>query len=638
MIVHYYHIVPIGLKSPILTYSSLEECHKDELCSINVRNKQYLGVVLESTPKPTFECKELQKTHLRFLPYQKMLADFIMQYYCVNLGEAYGLFTPFDETLCMADKDCKDSMLEISPHARLNQMQNDALCFLKQHKNPLLFGDTGSGKTEIYIHLIAQTLNAGQNALFLMPEIALTPQIESRLRAVFGDMVGIWHSKIAKAQKKNFLARLHSGDIRVIAGARSAFFLPVKNLGLIIVDEEHDDAYKSQSTPHYNARDLALYLGNKSEILVILGSATPSVSSYFYAREQQSLYRLKGQYFASKKHIKILASDKIAESCDTQSTPLPTAIVEKIRQKLEKKEQVIVFLPTRAHYKMLICQTCGNGVECDFCSVNMSLHLDKNALICHYCHWSRAIPRVCPQCGSENLGSFRIGTAQVAQSLQTTFADSKIALFDRDNITTHKKLKDTLKAFNAGEIDILVGTQMLSKGHDYHNVNLAVVLGIDYVLKSSDYRCNERAVSLLHQISGRAGRKYDGEVWIESVNGAFLEQFLGDYEDFLRFELKHRPHIYPPFVRLATLSFADKSEKKALEKLAKVRQLLQEYPLGQVEIVGDCKALLERLYDKYRFVLLLRSASTRELVRLLHYVRLQTENLCEIEIDPLNIV
>lgn len=636
---YYYLIAPIGLKSPILTYGSEKQCVKDELCSINVLNKEYLGIVLESTTPPTFKCKILEKTHLKFLSHQKMLAKFIMQYYCVNLRESYGLFTPFDESLCIAkDEESEDSKVKMTLQIRLNQAQNDALHFLQTHKNPLLFGDTGSGKTEIYIHLIAQVINEGKNALFLMPEIALTPQIESRLRAVFGDMVGIWHSKITKAQKKKFLAKLHNGDIRVIAGARSAFFLPIENLGLVIVDEEHDDAYKSQSTPHYNTRDLALYLGNKSEILVVLGSATPSVPSYFYAKKQKSLYRLKGQYFASKKSIKILANDTNAESDDIQSTPLSIEIVEKIRQKLEKKEQVIVFLPTRAHYKMLICQTCGNGVECDFCSVNMSLHLNKNALMCHYCHWHKAIPKVCPQCGSEKLSSFRIGTAQVAQSLQTTFADSKIALFDRDNITTHKKLKDTLKAFNVGEIDILVGTQMLSKGHDYHNVNLAVVLGIDYVLKSADYRCNERAVSLLHQIAGRSGRKYDGEVWIESANGAFLEQFLGDYENFLHFELNSRPKIYPPFMRLATLTFADKSEKKALEKLTKVRQLLQDYPLGQVEIVGDCKALLERLYDKYRFVLLLRSTSTRELVELLHYVRLYAENLCEIEIDPLNII
>lgn len=630
-----------------MTYASGEQCAKDELCSINVRNKEYLGIVLESAPKPTFtkpnvkpiEYKILQKTQLRFLPHQKMLAEFIMQYYCVGLGESYGLFTAFDEALCVTkEKGDSNNDVKICLQATLSQAQNEALHFLQTHKNPLLFGDTGSGKTEIYIHLIAKTLSENKNALFLMPEIALTPQIESRLRAVFGDMVGIWHSKITKAQKKKFLENLHNGRIRVIAGARSAFFLPVENLGLVIVDEEHDDAYKSQSTPHYNARDLALYLGNKSEILVVLGSATPSVSSYFNATKQKSLYRLKGQYFSSKKHIKILSDTNAKSANDTESALLHAEIIEKIRQKLEKKEQVIVFLPTRAHYKMLVCQTCGSGVECAFCSVNMSLHLDKNALMCHYCHWSRAIPKTCLQCGSENLSSFRIGTAQIAQTLQTIFADSTIALFDRDNITTHKKLKTTLKAFNAGEIDILVGTQMLSKGHDYHNVNLCVVLGIDYVLKSSDYRCNERAVSLLYQIAGRAGRKYDGEVWIESANGAFLEQFFGDYEKFLHFELSSRPKIYPPFVRFATLSFADKSEKKALEKLAKVRGLLQEYPLGQVEIVGDSRALIQRLYDKYRFVLLLRSASTRELVELLHYVRLQTENLCEIEIDPLNII
>ncbi len=601
--------------------------------------------MLNPTQKPTFKCKITSKITESFLPYQHILASFIAQYYCVGLGESYGLFLPQE----VSEINLESLRVEI-PNA-LSKAQSDALSFCLTHKNPLLFGDTGSGKTEIYIHLIAHTLSLAQNALFLMPEIALTPQIESRLKAVFGDCVGIWHSKITPKAKKQILEGLREGNIRVIAGARSAIFLPIHNLGLVIVDEEHDDAYKSQSSPRYNARDLALYLGNKSEIKTILGSATPSVISYYYATKHNNLYRLKGRYFSSKKHIEILPlpeQDSMQGALDSQHIFneslyfINESLLAALKQSLQNKQQAIIFLPTRADYKMLVCSACGSGCECDFCSVNMSLHLDKNALICHYCHFSKPIPTHCPQCQKDTLRSFRIGTAQVAKILSQTLPEARIALFDRDNITTQNKLKKTLKSFNAGEIDILVGTQMLSKGHDYHRVNLAIVLGIDYVLKSSDYRCNERTISLLHQIAGRSGRKYDGQVYIQSANGTFLQPFLNDYEDFLLYELKTRPHIYPPYQRFATLNFAHKNEQKALLHLSQVRTFLTQIQNlhKEVEIVGESRALLKRLYNKHRFVLLLRSHSTRALLELLHTLVAEQSLRAtfEIDIDPLSIL
>lgn len=632
----YYLIAPLGLKSPSLTYECEQKCDVGDICNIPLRNRVYKGVVLRALEKPSFECKNATLSSDFFLPYQHILASFIAQYYCVGLGESYGLFLP------QSGESLPLERIHIEPLHTLNREQTIALNFCATHKNPLLFGDTGSGKTEVYIHLITQILSLGQNALFLMPEIALTPQIELRLKAVFGDMVGIWHSKISTKSKKQILNDIYDGRIRVVAGARSALFLPMRSLGLIIIDEEHDDAYKSQSVPHYNARDLALYLGNKTQIKVILGSATPSVISYYYATKHNSLYRLKGRYFGSKKHIKIMPTMENGDnSVDCkESASLSLDILEKIRENLNKKQQVIVFLPTRAHYKMLVCSACGSGCECDFCSVNMSLHLDKNALVCHYCHFSKPIPILCPQCHKDSLRSHRIGTAQVAKELEESLPKAKIALFDRDNITTHKKLKNILQSFNAGEIDVLVGTQMLSKGHDYHRVNLAIVLGIDYILKSSDYRCNERAVSLLHQIAGRSGRKYDGEVYVQSANGVFLEQFLNNYEDFLIYELSNRPHIYPPYQRLVVLHFAHKSEQKALLYLCQVRTFLEKNQHKEVEIVGESRALLGRLHNKYRFMLLLRSHSTRALLELLHTLA-HNEKLrgtFDIDIDPLSII
>lgn len=603
------------------------ECDKGDICIIDVLGKHYRGVVIDILDAtPSFECKSAEKCTDYFLSYQKLLATFIAQYYCVGLGSSYGLFIP--QTL--GNKALEST--RIQPPYALSQEQNKAFIFCQTHKNPLLFGDTGSGKTEIYIHLIADTLSKSQNALFLMPEIALTPQMESRLIAVFGDMVGIWHSKVTQAQKKRILNDLHNGKIRIVAGARSALFLPINDLGLVIIDEEHDDAYKSQSIPCYNVRDIALYLGSKSEVKVVLGSATPSVVSYYHAAKSGNMYRLRGQYYLSNKSITFFPSiqnqDGITDEC-----------ISKISQTIYNKGQVIVFLPTRANYKMLVCSKCGSGCECDFCSVNMSLHLDKNALICHYCHFSKLIPKVCPQCKHDSLHTCRIGTAQVAKDLAQALPQARIALFDRDNITTHKKLKNTLKAFNDGEIDVLVGTQMLSKGHDYHRVNLAIVLGIDYILKSSDYRCNERAVSLLHQIAGRSGRKHNGEVYIQSANSAFFKAFINDYEDFLRFELQTRPNIYPPYQRLALLTFSHKKEHIALANLTKVMTFLQKTHFDGVEIVGESKAILGRLYDKYRFVLLIRSKSIRNLLELLHTLCANTTlKGYDIDLDPVSII
>lgn len=628
----YYLIAPLGANLQPLTYKSTSKLTKGAICEISLRNKPCLGVVLESCKKPSFKCVDAKASKQYFLAYQQILAQFIAQYYCVELGIAYSIFTP------ATNIDTKLDSISISAPNALSKAQNGALEFIKSKPLSLLFGDTGSGKTEIYMHLIASVLESRQNALFLMPEIALTPQIEARLTVAFGDMVGIWHSKITKKKKQDLLKCLEEGKIRVIAGARSALFLPIRHLGLIIIDEEHDDAYKSSQNPRYNARDVALYLGKECGIKVVLGSATPSLTSYYHAKNKGYLYRLKGRYFNSKKHITIAPPHTELEADSNEV--INSEVIAKIKATLSKNQQCIVFLPTRAHYKMLLCKSCGSGVECAFCSVNMSLHLDKNAMICHYCNFTKPLPKRCEVCGEANLSSYRIGTAQVAKMLESALPSANIAIFDRDNITTHNKLTKTLKAFNVGKIDVLIGTQMLSKGHDYHNVRLVVVLGIDFVLKSSYYRASERAISLVHQIAGRSARKYDGEVYIQSDNVAFLRQFVEDYAEFLESELSLRPRIYPPYTRLATLTFANKIESRALQNMQKVLDILRANLPKDVEIVGDTRALLKRLYDKFRFIILLRSDSTNALLKALHLIHSNKDlnMLCEIDIDPLSVI
>ncbi|WP_394995458.1 primosomal protein N' [uncultured Helicobacter sp.] len=645
-------IAPLGVSSPALTYEVRSPCERGDLLQIPLKGKQILGVMLEEQTQPIdFACKLACESGYAFLPTQKLLAEFIARYYCCSFSQSYGLFTPQalssqpQSTQSALDSQTSDTI----GTPTLSQAQSDALAFINATTNPLLFGDTGSGKTEIYIHLIAQYLQSGQKALLLMPEISLTPQIEQRLRKVFGDKVGIWHSKITAKKKQEILTKLQDGTIHIIAGARSALFLPLENLGLIVIDEEHDDAYKSQSAPRYNARDLALYLGKHTRIKVLLGSATPSLSSYANARKEDRIYRLKGRYFGTQK------------SYIFDNAPLyAPSLLDSVYQAYQSHKQIIVFLPTRAHFKTLLCQECGSKVQCVFCSVSMSLHLDKNAMVCHYCGYTQAIPRACPSCQSPNLQSKRIGTQEFAKEMQEHFPTMRIGLFDRDHITTHNKLQKTLKDFNEHRLDMLVGTQMLSKGHDYHNVALCVVVGIDYVLSSVDYRANERAMSLLTQIAGRSGRKENGVVYIQTLHREFFEPFMQDYEEFLEYELRHRPRFYPPFVRLANLSFTHKSKDKACAQMQEVLAILENLaraqsaqshdtppdtpdtpsapPNASFEIVGAKACDIERLYGKYRYNILLRSPSAHALLRAIVCARESVKFGFEIDIDPLSTI
>ena len=712
---NYYKIAPLRLNLPPLIYKSNLALQKNSIVKICVKNKNALGIVLDSAKEPNFECLEAVQSEFYLTQNQVVLGKFIASYYCVNEGVAFGIMTlgKLNSSLgtpcgdlgnfeCCADsspvlhsKFPKNSATStantricdldsariaessdkikskkpiksfcyfwLSPKVEsplflnsnqpnkvdsqnlpnLSQPQQCALDFILSHDKTLLFGDTGSGKTEIYANAIYETLAQGKNVLFLMPEIALTPQMERRLKHIFGDLVCIWHSKISKAKKEQILVNLDSAPdsatsaqnpqnlapdsvktpIKIIVGARSALFLPLSNIGLIIVDEEHDEAYKSTSAPRYNARDLAIFLAQKQGIRLILGSATPSLNSYYNFGLGNAIFRLRGGYFQGKKSVSF--DDEI----------LSLNLLEKIRVVLENRKQIIVFVPLRGNFKVLQCISCGCGIKCENCAVNMSLHSKRNALICHYCGFAKPFfngKTKCQNCPSVEFSALKIGTQEICKQLQSHFTRAKIAIFDRDEVKSDSKMRKILGEFNDGKIDILVGTQMISKGHDYHNVALVAILGIDGVLNSSDFRAYERALSLLTQISGRTARKNDGEVVINTRNREFFTPFLNDYEAFLRFELENRKNLYPPFRRLALLIAQSKDESKAQGILQNAKKIV-ESAQKKVEIVGLNKAPIERINGLWRYFLLLRSASAKEL--------LSAISLCKnlpliIDIDP----
>lgn len=609
----YFYEVAI-LSSPLstLTYSFSSVIETGAIVEIALRNKTSKGVVISTCQKPEFKTSEiLEVSEFFYSDKQIELVKFISTYYFSSLGEALNLMAAYNKSEKPTSKKIK-----IESKIELSKKQDEALKFLQKHKTSLLFGDTGSGKTEIYMKYFEQMMAEGKRSIFLMPEISLTPQMGKRLEEHFGEAVIMWHSKLTPKAKKEALAKIYNGTAYIIAGPRSALFLPVKDLGLVVVDEEHDDSYKSSSRPRYNARDLAIYMGKIYDVPVVLGSATPSLGSYVKFPHT----RLKGGHFVSDKEF---VYERSAET-------LSPMILQSIKNTLDAKEQSIVFLPTRANFKYLICGDCGHTYECTFCSIGMSIHQHSRALKCHYCNFTQAIPQVCSECGSHNLTSSRLGTAEAVKNISEEFPNAKVEQFDRDVITTANKLKKALKRFNDEEIDILVGTQMLSKGHDYHGVTLAVVLGMDNMMNMSDYRSREKALSSLIQVSGRSGRKKNAKVLVQSFNEEFFKAYINDYEGFLEEEKQYREELYPPYKKLCRVLFSHKNGLKAKDEMIQMYENLCKF--SKIEVVGYGKCAIERVANKYRFEILLRSDKSTDLIKAISACRTP---MAEIDMDPI---
>ncbi len=608
---HYYEIALLRSSAPLLTYSSSLKLQEGSIVKVPLKSSVKEGVVLKQVEKPAFKTAEiLEETLLFFKPYQLEIANFIKNYYFSSFGEAVSLFYPYRK-----DIKVKDLKLNINSLPKLTKLQQSALKEIEKENISLLFGVTGSGKTEIYIHLIAQALKRNKDAIVLMPEIALTPQITKRIQNYFGNIVAPWHSKLTKKKREEILEKIASKEIRVIIGARSALFLPLENLGLIVVDEEHDDSYKAMSRPRYNAKDLALYFGKKIGAKVLLGSATPLVSDY----KKFKVVRLKKPFKEAKKEYKFSASQEINYE-----------VLNEIKAVLQRGEQALVFVPTRANFKYLICSSCGKNQNCPYCSIGMSIHRKRRALVCHYCNYAQAIPSKCQECGSEELISKRVGTAEVKELIAQEIKEAKIEQFDADTITTGNKLAKALERVKRGESNVIVGTQMLSKGHDYPEITLSVITGLDYIVAAGDYRAKERAIALMHQIAGRSGRNKDAKILIQTSQPQFFTPYLGDYEKFIIEELEFRKDFYPPFKNLARILIADRDYQKAKEKCDEAVWVLKN--VKEVEIVGSGLAPIERIANKWRFNVLLRSDRKKNMLKALHIFA--NDRAVEIDMDP----
>ena len=609
---HYYEIALLNLNAPLLTYSSEQKLEPGDIVEVPLKSKQKRAVVLQEVLEPLFKTQPIFSFFDEYYKsWQIEIAKFIATYYFSSLGEALGLFYPYKK-----EPPLVNEAKPIKPLPTLSKEQQEALSSLETKESALLFGVTGSGKTEIYIHLISQALKKKRSVILLMPEIALTPQITQRITNYFGASVATWHSKLSKKKREEILEDISLGKIKVVIGARSTLFLPLQDLGLIIVDEAHDDSYKAMSRPRYNAKDLSIYIAKKLGIKAVLGSATPLVSDYY----KFDVVRLKKAYKAAKKEYIFLPGEEIDYK-----------ILEAIHSVVKRQEQALIFVPTRANFKYLVCNSCGKTHLCPFCSIGMSIHSKKRILKCHYCNYASKIPNSCEYCGSKDLISNRIGTAEVVALLESEIKEAKVLQFDKDSITTATKLYKAIEKIQKKEVNVVVGTQMLSKGHDYADITLIVITGLDFIVALGDYRAKERAIALFHQIAGRGGRAKDAKIIIKSSQKEFYERYINDYEIFLQEELEFRKGLYPPFKNLARVLIASRDYKKAQSTLEEALGHLRNFTT--IEIVGSGLAPIEKIANKWRFFILLRATKKTELLYALYKIK---HLELEIDIDPVD--
>lgn len=519
--------------------------------------------------------------------------------------------------------DKKDIVLSPAQKALVDEFSDDYESYLKGEASPstyLLKGITGSGKTEVYIECIKEVVKSGGQAILLIPEIGLTYQTKARLYSHFGDRVAIINSKQSKGEKYREFEKARKHEVDVVVGPRSALFTPCEKLGLIIIDEEHDSAYKSETTPRYVSRNVAKKRCELEGAALILGSATPTLESYQYAKDGvYKLWELNERPDGAK-----LATVNVVNMADELMQGNRSIISQKLQlaiaNRLENKEQVMLFINRRGYNSFMSCRECGEAIKCPKCDVTLTLHEMKGRkpyLSCHYCGYQQAKPTACPKCSSKMIAGFGTGTEKVEQEIKRLFPEARTLRLDKDTTTRKNDLPNILSRFNKGEADILVGTQMIVKGHDFANVTLVGVILADLSLFANDYMATERTFGLLTQAAGRAGRgSKPGEVIVQSykTNHYAIQTAVNqDYDAFFETEMTYRRLLkYPPVVNMLLVMMTGPNYEELVQASKDFSEELAEEFETEIEdksisIVGPSDALIGRINDIFRRVLYIKS-------------------------------
>jgi primosomal protein N' (replication factor Y) len=510
----------------------------------------------------------------------------------------------------------------------------------------LLHGVTGSGKTEVYLQAIAHAIEGGKTALVLVPEIALTPQLVERFRSRFSCGIAVIHSGLSNGERYDEWRRIKRGEATIVIGARSAIFAPLDNLGIIVVDEEHEGSYKQSDGLRYNARDCALVLGKQHQAVVLLGSATPLVTTVHAARSG----RMKELSLSARVSDRPMPEATLIDQRGRKSETLSSELVAALRDNLEKGGQSLLFLNRRGFAPWLVCKACGFILRCPNCSVTLTYHQRKKRHICHYCDHSIPAPTLCPECNGGEIGLFGIGTERLEEEVAALFPDARIARMDRDTTSGRSGHSRILKKLESGAIDILIGTQMIAKGHDFPGVTLVGVVSADTTLNLPDFRGSERGFQLVSQVAGRAGRgDAPGKVLVQTLNPehfALRSAVAHKYEEFYRQELAERQDAgYPPFSYLAALQFSSTSAQtvdKGASAAAELLRKLRGKSGIRMEILGPAVPPMAMIRGRYRWQILLKSIRRDQLHQLLRQFRadfsLPPTVRMAIDIDPLELM
>ena len=551
------------------------------------------------------------------LPLEMLLEKAAVTPLVVKRLESAGMVLTWEEPI-IAGEDPWDT--DFTPPANvLNAEQNAALADIwrwlvaGKFAAGLLHGVTGSGKTEVYLGAVEATLSRGKSAIVLVPEIALTLWVGRLVRARFGEHVAVLHSGLQDTERSREWWRVRNGEARIVVGTRSAIFAPLENLGLIIVDEEQESSYKQEETPRYHGRDTAVYRARLEGAVALLGSATPSLETYHNA--------LGGKYqllqLTSRVENRPLAAVRIVDLREEfrrqhRATPVSESLRAAIALRLEEKTQAMVLINRRGYSWSLMCRGCGALVQCENCSIALTYHKSRQRLECHYCGYSIRPPKQCPKCNSEYMHYVGDGAERVEEYLREQFPAARIARLDRDTVRTKREYQQVLGAFAGGEIDILVGTQMVAKGHDFQRVTLVGVVAADLALGRPDFRAAERTFQLLTQVAGRAGRgELSGEVLVETYypeHYAIQYAAQQDYASFYEKEAQFRRLLhYPPFTALATVLIRDRKVENAIRWSRALAAYFAPFEERGVKILGPAAAPLARLRRDYRFQFVLKS-------------------------------
>ena len=527
----------------------------------------------------------------------------------------------------------------------LTEQQKNVLNQIKYDKFMpyLLHGVTGSGKTEVYMNAIEEVLKKGKEAIVLVPEISLTPQLVSIFRKRFGRSIAILHSSLSDGEKYDEWRRIERKEVSIVIGARSAIFAPFTNLGIIIIDEEHSSTYKQENTPKYNAIDIAIYRAKKYNIPVLLGSATPSIESY--TRAKQGIYSLLEMKNRVNDNLPSVTLIDMKDEIKKGNRILSELLRDKINEKISKGEQVIILLNRRGYSTISTCHDCGYTDKCPNCDIPLTYHKSSNTMRCHYCGYGKARLTVCPECKSKDINSFGMGTEKLEQYLNEEIENAKVIRMDQDTTSTKGSHEKIIESFKNEEYNILIGTQMISKGLDFPKVTLVGVINGDASLNIPDFRSAERTFQLLNQVAGRSGRsKLKGEVIIQGFNVdhySIIKASRNDYVGFYNEELNIRKILkYSPYYNLCLIKIKDKDYDKALIEANKIIDYLRNQNLVNTIILGPSSSVIPKINNIYNIQIIIKYKDSKKLYECLEYIndRYRTNKvLVDIDINPIRL-